>query len=64
MRIIPPLFKFEEQFREDKFNKMALKIKINETGSLILDPNMLHPFVRIHIIDMDTYKYLAKSRAL
>lgn len=41
---------------------MALKIKILETGSLILDPNMIHPFVRIHIVDMNTNKYLAKSK--
>jgi hypothetical protein len=25
---------------------------------------MIHPFVRVHIIDMDTYKYLAKSKPL
>ena len=34
---------------------------VKETGSLVLDPNVLHPFVRIHIIDMNTGKYLAKS---
>lgn len=43
---------------------MAMKLKITETGSLILDPHMIHPFVRVHIIDMDTYKYLAKSKPL
>jgi jouberin len=43
---------------------MAIKIKICETGSLILDPNMVHPFVKIHIIDMNTCKYLAKSKPL
>jgi hypothetical protein len=41
---------------------MALKVKILETGSLILDPNMIHPFVRIHVVDMNTNKYLAKSK--
>ena len=43
---------------------MALKMKILQTGSLILDPNMIHPFVRVHIIDMKTYKYLAKSNPI
>lgn len=43
---------------------MAVKLKICETGSLVLDHFMIHPFVRVHIIDMDTYKYLAKSDAL
>jgi len=58
------LFKFEEQFKDDKYKKMAIKLKVCETGSLILDENMVHPFVRVHFIDMDTYKYLAKSDAL
>lgn len=40
---------------------MAVKLKICETGSLVLDHFMIHPFVRVHIIDMNTYKYLAKS---
>lgn len=40
---------------------MACKLKICETGSLVLDHFMIHPFVRVHIIDMNTYKYLAKS---
>lgn len=43
---------------------MACKLKICETGSLVLDHFMIHPFVRVHIIDMRTYKYLAKSDAL
>lgn len=64
MRNQSPLFTFEQQFKDEKYNKMAMKIKVTETGSLILDPHMIHPFVRIHIIDMDTYKYLAKSKPL
>lgn len=39
-------------------------MKICETGSLVLDEHMIHPFVRVHFIDMDTYKYLAKSDSL
>lgn len=62
MKMKNPLFKFEEQFKDHKYNKMAMKIKIMETGSLLLDSNMIHPFVRIHIVDMNTYKYLAKSK--
>ncbi len=43
---------------------MAMSIKINQTGSLLLDPDMIHPFVKIHVVDMDTYKYLAKQDPL
>ena len=57
-----PLFQFKDQFKDEKYNKMAMKIKIMETGSLLLDSNMVHPFVRIHVVDMNTYKYLAKSK--
>jgi hypothetical protein len=28
-----------------------------------LDPNVLHPFVRVHIINMDTCMYLKKDRS-
>lgn len=59
-----PLFKFEEQYKDEKYNRMALKLKILETGSLLLDPKMIHPFVKIHVVDMGTCKYLAKSKAL
>jgi len=37
-----------------------MKLKICETGSLLLDHHLIHPFVRVHIVDMETYKYLAK----
>ena len=43
---------------------MACKLKICETGSLVLDHFMIHPFVRVHIIDMITYKYLAKKSSI
>lgn len=61
IRKMPPLFKFEEQFKDEKFRKMAIRLKICETGSLVLDHFMIHPFVRVHIVDMRTHKYLAKS---
>lgn len=64
IKTLPPLFKFEEQFKDEKYHKMAVKLKICETGSLVLDHFMIHPFVRVHILDMDTYKYLAKSDSL
>jgi len=64
MKAMPPLFKFEEQFKEERYKKLALKVKICETGSLVLDEHMIHPFVRLHIIDMNTCKYLAKSDSL
>jgi hypothetical protein len=43
--------------RED----LALKIKVNSTGSLMMDENVLHPYVKIHFVNMKTQKYLAKS---
>ena len=56
--------KFEEIFKHEKYRRMAMNLKIDKTGSLLLDPDMIHPFVKIHIVDMDTYKYLAKSDPL
>ena len=41
--------------------KEGVKLKILETGSLVLDHNMVHPFVRIHVVNLDTCKYLAKE---
>jgi hypothetical protein len=64
MKKLPPLFKYEEQYKDEKYHKMAMKIKICETGSLVLDQHVVHPFVRVSIVDMDTYKYLAKSDPL
>ena len=55
------LFTFEEEFKEANQQKFGLKIKVKETGSLLLDPNVTHPFVKVHIVDMHTCKYLAKQ---
>ena len=55
------LFKFEEEFKGAHHKDLGLKLKVKETGSLLLDPNVTHPFVRIHVVDMNTCKYLAKS---
>jgi uncharacterized Fe-S cluster-containing MiaB family protein len=56
-----PLFQFNEEYKRPEQQKAGLKIKIKGTGSLQLDPNVLHPFVRVHIIDLETWKPLAKS---
>jgi hypothetical protein len=37
-----------------------MQLSINCTGLLELDANMLHPFIRIHVMDITTGKYLAK----
>lgn len=62
MKAMPPLFKFEERYKDPRYQKMAMNLKVIGTGSLELDRFMVHPFVRVHIIDMDTSKYLAKSK--
>jgi len=40
---------------------LGLKIGVKESGYLQLDPCVVHPFVRVHVVDMLTGKYLAKS---
>jgi hypothetical protein len=55
-----PAMKFEEQYKEPYDKDYALKLRIKETGSLKLDPYLLHPFVRVSVVDMNTCKYLAK----
>jgi len=45
----------------DKFRGQILKLSVLETSQLELDPNVMHPFVKIHIIDMDTGEYIRKS---
>ena len=35
-----------------------LKLKIIESSRLQLDPNVMHPFVKIHIVDKNTGCYL------
>lgn len=57
------LFKFEEEFKEPRHQELGLRLDIKETGSLLLDPHVLHPFVKVHMMDMTTSKYLAKKDA-
>jgi hypothetical protein len=59
-----PLLTFKEEFKEPDeahIHEYGTKLKVKETGSLLLDPNVTHPFVRVHVIDMNTGMYLAKS---
>jgi jouberin len=44
----------------DFYGKL-LYMKIVDTGGLELDPNIIHPFVRVHIIDLSTNTYKIKS---
>ncbi len=62
MKEMPPLFKFEERYKDPRQQKLAIRLKVVGTGSLELDHCMMHPFVKVHIVDLDTYKYLAKSK--
>jgi hypothetical protein len=50
---------YQENFPSS--DKCALRLSVQETGSLRLDPHLLCPFVRIHVVDMRTCKYLAKK---
>ena len=57
-----------EYFPRDDMNRplydakeLALRLVVSGTGILEMDQNVLHPFVRVHIIDLNTNKYLAKS---
>lgn len=48
---------FPEAVNED----YGLKLTVHGTGILDMDQFVLHPFVRIHVVDMQTCKYLAKT---
>ena len=43
------------------FEKHALSIRLHQTDPLPLDKHLLHPFVRVHVIDTLTGTYLKKS---
>lgn len=47
----------------DQFHERVVYLKIHDTGGLELDPNLIHPFVRIHVIDLNTDSYKAKTHA-
>ena len=54
---------FEEEFnaKNERYNELGIKLKIKGTGSLLLDPNVTNPFVKIHVIDMSTCQPLKKE---
>lgn len=48
-------------FNSDADRKKRINISIDRSGPLVLDQYVLHPFVKIHIVDLNTLKYLAKT---
>lgn len=46
----------------DSFRDKVVYLKIHDTNGLELDPNVLHPFVRVYVIDIKTGCFLRKSR--
>ena len=58
----PALFEFQEMYPEAAAESYALKLSVKQTGILKINDVVLHPFVRIHILDMETKKYLAKKK--
>ena len=58
LKNIPVMFTFQEEFKQPFQQELGLKIGVKETGYLQLDPCIVHPFVRVHIVDLRTGKYL------
>ncbi|CAI2382709.1 unnamed protein product [Moneuplotes crassus] len=50
-----------EEFKGEEYKSNKIEIKINKSGPLALDQYILHPFVKVHLVDLRTYKYLAKA---
>ena len=60
-----PIFaNFDDAFGQDAIVNAtrALKIVVNGTGILEMDQYVLHPFVRIHILDIRNRRYLSKQK--
>ncbi len=36
-------------------------LKIIESSNLELDPNVMHPFVKVHLVDINTGNYIRKK---
>ena len=36
-------------------------MKIGHTSNLELDPNLVHPFVKVHFVDKETGSYIDKT---
>lgn len=45
----------------DQFHGKVVYLKIYDTGGLELDPHIIHPFVRVHVIDLTKNAYKTKS---
>ena len=50
-------------FSKEKHEDKVMQLAVNCTGLLELDDKTIHPFVRVHVIDMVTGKYLSKKNA-
>jgi len=57
------VFQFDEIYGGDgrDTSNYGLKMNVKSTGILEMDENVIHPFVRIHIVDLKKQKWLAKS---
>jgi len=60
---VDPLFKdVDDVFGDELRNaQYALRLAIKGTGILEMDQYVLHPFVRVHVIDIRDRRYLQKS---
>ena len=47
----------------DQFHHGVVYLKIYDTGGLELDPNLIHPFVRVHVIDLSKDAYKSKTHS-
>lgn len=54
----PPL---PRQNDVDKLRGHVIRLNVLETSQLELDRFVIHPFVKIHVVDMTTGKYISKS---
>lgn len=48
---------------EGLYRNKSVYLKIHDTNGLELDPNVMHPFVRVHFMDISTNMYMKKSGA-
>ena len=53
------LFKFKDMYPD--CGTHGLKLGVRQSGILEINEHVLHPFVRIHIVDLKTNKWLAKK---
>jgi len=51
----------EKAFEDESLNRKCAYINVMHSSNLELDPNVMHPFIKIHIVDMRTGNYIQKS---